>query len=112
MFLIEDETPRALRIPGGPSVEHPNAALGISRLLIAAWDVDEAHRALTALVDTPSQGGYGEIALAPQEILVLLVVPDPPQSFEGLLSVELRTAGGEKGELDAALTRGIRILLN
>jgi len=93
-------------------VEHPNAALGISRLLIAAWDVDEAHRALTALVDAPSQGGYGAVALGPQEILVLPGVPDPPQSFGGPLAVELRTAGGEKAELDAALTKGVRILLN
>jgi hypothetical protein len=111
-FLIEDETPRSLRVPDGPSAEHANAALGISRLLISAWDVDEAYRALTTLVDASSRGGYGEVALGPQEILVLSGAPDPPRGSEGPLAVEIRTAGEERAELDAALTKGVRILFN
>ncbi len=34
-FLIEDLTPRSLRIPGGKATEHLNGARGIARLLLA-----------------------------------------------------------------------------
>ena len=38
-FLIEDLTPRSLRVPDGPPAEHPNGAAGISRLEVAVPDV-------------------------------------------------------------------------
>jgi catechol 2,3-dioxygenase-like lactoylglutathione lyase family enzyme len=96
--------------PGG---EHANGATGISRLLIAApWNVDKARRILTALADTSPQGWDGVVGLGSQEIHVLSVAPDPPQSSGGPLAVQLRTAGGERTELDAALAQGVRILLN
>jgi hypothetical protein len=49
-FLIEDVTPRSLRVPGGPVAEHPNGATGISRLELAASNERAATRSLAALV--------------------------------------------------------------
>ncbi len=37
-FLIADDTPRDLRVPGGEATRHPNGALGIERIVIAAQD--------------------------------------------------------------------------
>ena len=56
-FLIEDLTPRNLRVPGGSSAEHPNGALGIRNLEIAAPDAQGVLRALATL--TGSSGGPG-----------------------------------------------------
>ena len=52
-FLIEDLTPRGLRVPGGQATRHPNGASGISRLEIAAPDAEEAASSLAALIGTP-----------------------------------------------------------
>ena len=56
-FLIEDETPRRLRVPGGPFAEHPNGAIGISRLLISTRSITESRRALAALAGSPEING-------------------------------------------------------
>ena len=56
-FLIEDETPRRLRVPGGPFAEHPNGAIGISRLLISTRSITESRRALAALAGSPETNG-------------------------------------------------------
>ena len=53
-FLIEDLTPRKLRVPGGAAAGHPNGATGISRLEISAPDVTQAVSPLSALADTTS----------------------------------------------------------
>jgi hypothetical protein len=39
-FLIEDLTPRSLRVPGGKETEHPIGARDIIRLLLAVEDAD------------------------------------------------------------------------
>jgi catechol 2,3-dioxygenase-like lactoylglutathione lyase family enzyme len=53
-FLIEDLTPRRLRVPGGAAAGHPNGATGVSRLEISAPDVTQAVSPLSALADTTS----------------------------------------------------------
>jgi catechol 2,3-dioxygenase-like lactoylglutathione lyase family enzyme len=52
-FLIEDVTPRSLRVPGGPVAEHSNDATGISRLELAASDERAATRSLATLIGAP-----------------------------------------------------------
>ena len=52
-FLIEDLTPRSLRVPGGPAAEHPNGAVGISRPEVVASDAGTVARALAALIGGP-----------------------------------------------------------
>ena len=76
-FLIEDTTPRARRVPGGGAAEHPNGALGISRLLLAVRDDADARARLSALAgagDTLEAGTrLGRHTLA-------LLVPDAPDA--------------------------------
>lgn len=50
-FLIEDQTPRTLRVPRGPAASHPNGASGICRLEISAPDVRVASFGL--LMESP-----------------------------------------------------------
>jgi len=69
-FLIEDETPRHLRVPGGPFAEHPNGATGISRLLISARNPVGARRALATLADSPETSA-GALCLGCHEITVV-----------------------------------------
>ena len=68
-FLIEDLTPRELRVPGGPAAEHPNGATGVARLGIAAADVEGAAASLAMLVETSTDASVrlGACALSPVE---------------------------------------------
>ncbi len=50
-FLIEDLTPRELRVPAGGATRHANGATGIATLIVAARDepsVDESYERLRA----------------------------------------------------------------
>jgi catechol 2,3-dioxygenase-like lactoylglutathione lyase family enzyme len=58
-FLIEDLTPREMRVPNGLSAEHPNGALGIRNLKIAVPDAEGALRARATL--TGSSGDPGTL---------------------------------------------------
>ncbi len=100
-FLIEDETPRRLRVPGGPSAEHPNGAPGISRLLISAWNPAEARRALAALADKPEMSASA-LCLGCHELTVVTAdgVEDPVErrlelSGPGPFAVEIPTGETE-----------------
>ena len=50
-FLIEDLTPRELRVPGGETVRHANGVTGIATIVVAARDqrsVDKSYERLRA----------------------------------------------------------------
>jgi hypothetical protein len=64
-FLIEDLTPRELRVPGDPATEHPNGAKGVSRLDISAFDPEEAAASLAALADKENPVRLGACELSP-----------------------------------------------
>ena len=66
-FLIEDLTPRELRVPGGPETRHPNGAIGVSRLEISAPDTESAANSLATLADTAPPVRLGSCALRPVE---------------------------------------------
>lgn len=115
-FLIEDLTPRGLRVPGGPAAEHPNGASGISRLEIAATDAEEGASTLAALIGAPDDAGtsvrLGDCALSP----VTAERGDAPRRLaaggSGPLAVDL--VGGAPGgarELDRHLAHGVSIRL-
>lgn len=50
-FLIEDVTPRGLRVPSGDAVQHANAATGILSVTVAVQDLAAAKRRFEALLD-------------------------------------------------------------
>ena len=116
-FLIEDETPRRLRVPGGPQTDHPNGATGISRLLISTRSVAESRRALAALAGSPETTGDAS-HLGDHELTI--VAPDGAEdpverhlelSGPGPFAVEIATDAVRRGELDPKLTYGASIYL-
>ena len=116
-FLIEDLTPRELRVPGGLSAEHPNGALGIRNLQIATTDAEGALRALADLTGSP-YGSGASLALGP--CVLSLVTPERDDaarrrldaSDSGPFAVGLATdVPGRAEELDRRLSGGVRIRL-
>jgi hypothetical protein len=111
-FLIEDLTPRELRVPGGPAAEHPNGATGISRLEISAPDAQEAATSLTALVGTTDDTGthvqLGACSLSP----VAAGPEERPPDTSGPLVVHLagETTGNTRA-LDRHLAHGVDVRL-
>jgi Glyoxalase-like domain len=118
-FLIEDLTPRELRVPGGPATKHPNGAVGISRLEVAVPDARRAARSYAVLLgghppeppELPLRLGSCTLAMvglassAGEEARRRLETVGP-----GPLAVELAAAEGT-GELDRRSTHGARIRL-
>ena len=105
-FLIEDLTPRDLRVPGGPETRHPNGAIGVSRLEISAPDKESAANSLAALADTAPPVRLGSCTLRPVE------ARDEDAQGPGPSAVEL--AVGDTGglrELDPAVTHGAGLRL-
>ena len=41
-FIIQDVTPRELRVPGGAATDHANGAMGIASLVVGATDISDA----------------------------------------------------------------------
>ena len=104
-FLIEDVTPRARRVPGGPAADHPNGATGIARLEISAPDPVKARRDLAALAGVPS----GTLKLGVCEVVT---AKRGGEQETGPASVVLSTdAPGSAGELDRRLSHGVRFTL-
>jgi hypothetical protein len=103
-FLIEDLTPRELRVPRGPAAEHPNGATGVARLEISAPDVEEAAASLAMLLETDTGASLqlGACALSP-------VATEKEDAAPGPLAVELAGEAGISEELDLLLAHGVRI---
>jgi hypothetical protein len=106
-FLIEDLTPRELRVPGGPAAEHPNGATGVARLGIAAAEVEGAAASLAMLVETSTDASVrlGACALSP------VATEKDDAAVPGPLAVELVGEAREPQELDPLLAHGASILL-
>lgn len=105
-FLIEDVTPRRMRVPGGPAAEHPNGAKGVARLEISAPDTTRVRRDLAALTGAPPETSTGMLRLGACELV--LVERDGEQRV-GPTAVGLSTnAPGSAGRLDRGLAHGAR----
>jgi hypothetical protein len=99
-FLIEDLTPRELRVPGGPATRHLNGATGVLGLDISAPDPEQAAASLAALTDTEAPVRLGACALS--------LARDEQAKGPGPSAVEL--VGGEPGTLrglDPVLAHGV-----
>jgi catechol 2,3-dioxygenase-like lactoylglutathione lyase family enzyme len=106
-FLIEDLTPRELRVPGGPATRHPNGATGVSHLQLSTPDPDEAEASLAALADTAGASVLlGACRLAPG------TAQDGGATRRGPSAVELFGDEPETSrELDRVLAHGVGIRL-
>lgn len=105
-FVIEDLTPRELRVPGGPAAEHPNGATGIARLEISASDVEEAAASLAMLLETDTGAS---VRLGPG--MLSPVATEKGDVPPGPSAVDLVGEAGISQELDPSLAHnvGIRI---
>jgi glyoxalase-like protein len=103
-FLIEDLTPRELRVPGGPETSHPNGAVGVSRLEISAPDEESAANSLAALADTAPPVRLGSCTLWPVR------ARDKSGPGPSALELDVGDAGGFR-ELDAAVSHGAGLRL-
>jgi len=105
-FLIEDLTPRDLRVPGGPETRHPNSAIGVSHLEISTPDKESAASELAALADTAPLVRLGSCTLQPVD------ARDDDAQGPGPSALEL--AVGDPGisrELDPAVAHGAGLRL-
>jgi hypothetical protein len=114
-FLIEDLTPRDLRVPSSPATEHPNGALGIRRLEIASPEEEGAVRAFATLLGG-SSGGTGTSLRLGECALSLVRSEEARERFEsaspGPFAVGLATdVAGGVGDLDRRLSEGVSIKL-
>ena len=106
-FLIEDLTPREMRVPGGPAAEHPNGATGIAGLEISAPDVEEAAASLAMLLETDTGASVrlGPGVLSP-------VATENDVAAPGPLAVDLTGEAGISCKLDPLLTHGVRLRID
>jgi hypothetical protein len=112
-FLIEDLTPRSLRVPHGPSAEHPNGAAGISRLEVAVSHVEEAARSFAALTGGDPRAS---LRLGDCELSMVASGDEARRRLDaagpGPLAVELAAdVPGSTEELDRRLSHGVSIHL-
>ncbi|HKH76188.1 MAG TPA: VOC family protein [Rubrobacteraceae bacterium] len=112
-FLIEDLTPRSLRVPGGKATEHPNGARGIIRLLLAVEDADNARASLAALaaVEKPVGGPVDTLRVGSHELTLVASGGNAERRLEtlgpGPLAAELAATRDE--DLSPDLAQGARI---
>lgn len=60
-FLIDDITPRELRVPSGPAAEHPLGAAGVNGVRLLVTDLDRAAAAFAALLEAPGSDAVGGV---------------------------------------------------
>lgn len=115
-FIIEDVTPRELRVPGGSATQHPLGTTGIAGLTLVTDNVEESAAALTSLLGTPGEdvvvdeGAMLRFTLGDQWIALLQPGDDQSDAGqylrsrgEGPYEVTLRGPEGATGEGDTRL---------
>jgi catechol 2,3-dioxygenase-like lactoylglutathione lyase family enzyme len=110
-FLIEDLTPRSLRVPNGPPAEHRNRAAGISRLEVAVSHAEEAATFFTTLTGS---GSGASLRLGDCELSMVAPGGEVRRRLDaaGPLEVGLASeAPGSTEELDRRLSHGVSVLL-
>jgi hypothetical protein len=105
-FLIEDLTPRELRVPGGPETRHPNGAFGVSHLEISAPDKESAANSLAALANTAPPVRLGSCTLRPVEARD----EDAQGPGPSVVELDIGDPGGLR-ELDPTVTHGAGLRL-
>jgi catechol 2,3-dioxygenase-like lactoylglutathione lyase family enzyme len=105
-FLIQDTTPRPLRVPQGTAQEHANGVTGIARLTIAVQDLDASIARYEALLGVAPQP-WPEYDEPEVEVFSASVPLNHPQIAE--LQQMMRGLGTRQSEAEqAALVDAIR----
>jgi catechol 2,3-dioxygenase-like lactoylglutathione lyase family enzyme len=125
-FLIQDMTPRTLRVPSGAATEHANGASGIRELMIATADLDRISRHCATLTGSQAPAFSPDRRRDAQLTTFTigqhsLIFAEPASPFSpiqqhietiGLGPCEVMlTAPGGNTLLDTRRTHGVRIWL-
>jgi catechol 2,3-dioxygenase-like lactoylglutathione lyase family enzyme len=124
-FLIEDVTPRDLRVPGGAATSHANGVQGVAALVIAVADLTAAAAQYRQLLDTQPSAPAPNPLLAATTVelpchsgqIVLAATPAGPiherlqTHGPGPYALLLSTPGERIGWLPPELTHGAAIRL-
>jgi hypothetical protein len=125
-FIIDDQTPRNLRVPDGAATRHPGGFTGVAGLAIAVADLDGARDSYALLTGSAGSeaaptvpGGIAAWRFETGPHWIELVKPgDGPSALadhlkahgEGPVEVSLRAAGAGEGRyLPFDTTNGVRI---
>ncbi len=108
-FLIQDVTPRELRVPGGPQAQHALGAVGLAAVTVAVSDLEAAVAEYRALLDGREtdrgedpelQAATATFTLGPHRIVLAQpTAPDSPAARrirlrgDGPLQAALRAEG-------------------
>ena len=128
-FVIEDVTPRELRVPGGAAEQHQLGVTRVAGLTLVTNNLDEAAAALTSLLGTPGEdvivdeGAMLRFTLGEQWLAVLQ--PGDANStagqylrtrgegpYEVALSAESGAGPGASDLLPLDQTHGVRLRVN
>ena len=110
-FLIDDVTPRGLRVPGGDAARHRLGVPGIAGVVVAVADLDQSAPAFVALLGTgeptttPATEGAGRghrFALNDEQWIALV----EPDAVDGPLRRHLAARGDGPYEIVLAGTGG------
>lgn len=113
-FLIEDVTPRSLRVPSGDAAEHPNGAIGIEQLIVHVADLAATARQFAAMRNDTAESALERasedivVALGPHAVR-LTERPDRPDARGGPAGIVLDRSAGNAQPIEAALTHGVSI---
>ncbi len=123
-FIIEDRTPRALRVPSGDDAVHPGGFQAVDGLTVVVGDLQAARRIYMALLDDDGTeiqasvaGSAGAYRFPVGDQWVELNTPDETESaLRAALdrrgptpyTVVLRTSDRSFAGLDPQLTHGVR----
>jgi hypothetical protein len=103
-FLIEDVTPRALRVPSdGAACAHPNGARGVAAVTVRAVDVPQAAFAWADLFGARLEAGSDGGTRVALDDLSVAIAPGEP---EGAIAVTLRGVGVLPADVIADGLRG------
>lgn len=113
-FLIEDETPRAERVPA--ATDHPNGVTGIAAVTIAAADPARMGRILGAVAGRPAEpltrpdlaASGVAVAIGPHRLEYLVLEGRIPGPRAATLTARPEAP---RGPLDPALTMGARLAI-
>jgi Glyoxalase-like domain len=104
-FLIEDITPRSLRVPGGAAMHHANGVLGVAQLDVLVPDLEQAGRDFTSLLGSNGSEEGASLKIKLDGVTFSVGTP-APISTEGRL-LTARGAGPWRLNLRREVGEGI-----
>lgn len=99
-FLIVDNTPRVLRVPGGLATDHPNGLTGIRSIVISTIDPDNVTRWYDTVFSPAQKNVTARITTYALNGSSIIVRPDQTSPPDGLIGIVLKNGTGEDVVLD------------